>query len=305
MNKIVVLDTNVLLADPNSVLSFPRAEVVIPETVLSELDKLKTARVDPDLRFRGREVSRILFDLSEEGSLVDGVELPDGGTLRVMPFDADTRDLPEGISARNADDRILITALQVQRACRSGLRCPTHHERPQHAAQGPDPRHSGRALRQRRRGQLRQALHHPAIPALPRAAHDSCGRARRVRRRRLHRHVLAAGARRRQACPRSSRGCSRPTSSRRSTRSNTLQTNPNDTEALLKMANIYFDANGATAETDAGAAIKLRTAGNPLLRALPEALAARQRRSRRPRHALLRDRPDRPSDSRSGYGPPA
>ena len=65
MNKIVVLDTNVLLADPNSVLSFPRAEVVIPETVLGELDKLKTARVDPDLRFRGREVSRILFELSE------------------------------------------------------------------------------------------------------------------------------------------------------------------------------------------------------------------------------------------------
>jgi cytochrome c-type biogenesis protein CcmH/NrfG len=117
MQKIVVLDTNVLLADPNSVLSFPRAEVVIPETVLAELDKLKTARVDPDLRFRGREVSRILFDLSEEGSLVDGVELPDGGTLRVAPFDVDTKDLPEGVSPRNSDDRILITALQVHRTC--------------------------------------------------------------------------------------------------------------------------------------------------------------------------------------------
>ena len=96
MNKIVVLDTNVLLADPNSILSFPRAEVVIPETVLSELDKLKTARVDPDLRFRGREVSRILFDLSEEGSLVEGVELPDGGSLRVMPFDADMQGHARG-----------------------------------------------------------------------------------------------------------------------------------------------------------------------------------------------------------------
>ncbi len=123
MNKIVVLDTNVLLADPNSVLSFPRAEVVIPETVLAELDKLKTARVDPDLRFRGREVSRILFDLSEEGSLVDGVELPDGGMLRVMPFDADSKDLPDGVSLRNADDRILVTALQVSRACASTGEC--------------------------------------------------------------------------------------------------------------------------------------------------------------------------------------
>ena len=119
MDTIVILDTNVLLADPNSVLSFPRADVVIPETVLSELDKLKTARVDPDLRFRGREVSRILFDLSEEGSLVDGVELPDGGSLRVAPFDSD-HDVPEGVSPRNADDRILITANQVLKHAEPG-----------------------------------------------------------------------------------------------------------------------------------------------------------------------------------------
>jgi len=115
MNKIVVLDTNVLLADPNSVLSFPRAEVVIPETVLGELDKLKTARVDPDLRFRGREVSRILFELSEEGSLVDGVDLPDGGSLRVAPFENDGT-LPDGFQTRNADDRVLATAYQVRKA---------------------------------------------------------------------------------------------------------------------------------------------------------------------------------------------
>src|SRR5512139_2239332 len=102
--KIYVLDTNVLLADPGVILSFPDAEVVIPETVLAELDKLKTSRVDPDLRFRGREVSRVLFDLSEQGSLTEGVPLPDGGTLRVATED---NGMPEGLSARNADDRIL------------------------------------------------------------------------------------------------------------------------------------------------------------------------------------------------------
>jgi len=112
MNRVVILDTNVLLADPNSVLSFPRADVVIPETVLGELDKLKTARVDPDLRFRGREVSRLLFELSEDGSLVDGVDLPDGGTLRVATYDSDT-PLPQGFTTRNSDDRILATAFQV------------------------------------------------------------------------------------------------------------------------------------------------------------------------------------------------
>ncbi len=113
MGKVVILDTNVLLADPNSMLSFPRTEIVIPETVLGELDKLKTARVDQDLRFRGREVSRTLFELSEDGSLVDGVELPDGGgRLRVAPFDSD-QPLPQGVSVRNADDRILATAYHI------------------------------------------------------------------------------------------------------------------------------------------------------------------------------------------------
>jgi len=113
MTKVVVLDTNVLLAEPTAILSFPRSDVVIPETVLGELDKLKTARVDPDLRFRGREVSRILFDLSEEGSLVEGVELPDGGTLKVVPFVSET-PLPAGMQTRNSDDRILASVFQAR-----------------------------------------------------------------------------------------------------------------------------------------------------------------------------------------------
>lgn len=115
MNKVVILDTNVLLADPNAILSFPRADVVIPETVLGELDKLKTARVDPDLRFRGRETSRLLFELSEDGSLIDGVEIPDGGMLRVATYDSDL-PLPSGFTTRNSDDRILATAFQIWNA---------------------------------------------------------------------------------------------------------------------------------------------------------------------------------------------
>lgn len=112
MSKVVILDTNVLLADPNALLGFPRADVVIPEPVLGELDKLKTARVDPDLRFRGREVSRMLFELSEDGSLIEGVDLPDGGTLRVAPLPEGTK-LPDGMSLRQTDDKILATAYAV------------------------------------------------------------------------------------------------------------------------------------------------------------------------------------------------
>lgn len=110
--RTIVLDTNVLLANPDTLFSFPDAQVIIPETVLGEIDKLKTQRVDPDLRYRGREVSRMLFELSETGRLADGVDLPDGGSVRVVPLSPDT-DLPEGLSGRNADDRILAVAYQV------------------------------------------------------------------------------------------------------------------------------------------------------------------------------------------------
>lgn len=111
----VVLDTNVLLSDPEVLLSFHDADVIIPETVLGELDKLKTSRVDPDLRYRGREVSRHLFELSDQGNLVDGVDLPGGGTLRVVPLDTDTA-FPEGLTPKNGDDRILAVAMQVRGA---------------------------------------------------------------------------------------------------------------------------------------------------------------------------------------------
>lgn len=114
--RTVVLDTNVLLSDPGVLLAYPESDVIIPETVLGEIDKLKVSRVDQDLRFRGREVSRMLFELSETGNLVEGVALPDGGTLKVSPLDSELA-LPEGLGTRNADDRILATAYQ---ACVSG-----------------------------------------------------------------------------------------------------------------------------------------------------------------------------------------
>ncbi len=110
--RTIVLDTNVLLSEPDILHAFPGAEVIVPETVLGELDRLKTARVDPDLRYKGREVSRILFGLSEEGNLTGGVDLGNGGTLRVVPL-RNENEMPEGLSSRNADDRILAVAMQV------------------------------------------------------------------------------------------------------------------------------------------------------------------------------------------------
>jgi thioredoxin-like negative regulator of GroEL len=111
--RTVVIDTNVLLSQPDVVHTFHEADVVIPEMVLSEIDKLKTARVDPELRYKGRQVSRILFELSEIGSLHEGVQLANGSTLRIVGLASDN-DMPKGLSARNTDDRILAVAIGLQ-----------------------------------------------------------------------------------------------------------------------------------------------------------------------------------------------
>src|SRR5699024_438282 len=43
-HKYFVLDTNVLIHDPNSLLNFEEHGVVVPMTVLEELDKLKSGK---------------------------------------------------------------------------------------------------------------------------------------------------------------------------------------------------------------------------------------------------------------------
>ena len=287
MKKIVVLDTNVLLADPNSVLSFPRAEVVIPETVLAELDKLKTARVDPDLRFRGREVSRILFDLSEEGSLVDGVELPDGGLAARHAVRRGHQGPARGhhhAQRRRPHPRHGAAGAPAVRG--PGLRRPARHQRPQHAAQGADARHPGRAPRRRRRGRLREALHHPAVPALPRPASRILAVALAVFVGVVFIAVYSQQGRRDgSAMPAEFKALLSADQLAALDALNTLQTNPNDSEALLKMANIYFDPNAGARADRRRRGDQLRPAGHPLLRALPQALAAGQRRARRPRDA--------------------
>jgi PhoH-like ATPase len=51
-----VIDTNVLLSDPQALFAFENADVVITGTVIRELDKKKS---DPDLGYTARETLRI------------------------------------------------------------------------------------------------------------------------------------------------------------------------------------------------------------------------------------------------------
>jgi tetratricopeptide (TPR) repeat protein len=111
---IYILDTNVLLYNPRAIYAFPEAEVVIPDTVLAELDKIKVSRMDKDLRYRSREISRILFDLSEFGKLTEGIPFGQNSLVRVVVFDPE-KPLVDFLNSRSSDDRILAVAYQLKK----------------------------------------------------------------------------------------------------------------------------------------------------------------------------------------------
>ena len=79
--KHFVLDTNVLLHNPESINSFGDNYVVLPMTVIEELDNFK--RTNDELGRSARQVIRQLDHLRSEGTLKNGVKLPNGGVLKI------------------------------------------------------------------------------------------------------------------------------------------------------------------------------------------------------------------------------
>ena len=111
----VVIDTSVLIADPSSLLCFPSCEVVIPLTVIEELDGLKT-RAD-DVGRAARTALRTIEDLRKKagGSIHQPVPLTDevdGGTVHIEVNGIQRHRLIEnGLDPEIPDNRIIGAAL--------------------------------------------------------------------------------------------------------------------------------------------------------------------------------------------------
>ena len=123
--KTFVLDTNVLLHDPQSIFKFEDNNLAIPVEVLEELDAIKTEQSTERGR-NARRVHRILSELLPDSrSMHEGVKLQNGGTLSVIinPWLADPalRDTPQMTAFRailpdlaKKDNRIIAAALYVK-----------------------------------------------------------------------------------------------------------------------------------------------------------------------------------------------
>lgn len=82
--KTYVLDTNIILHNPNALLMFEDNDIVIPDVVIDELDKHK--RDNGEVGANARAASRMLDSFRnkpENGDILSGYKLENGGTLRV------------------------------------------------------------------------------------------------------------------------------------------------------------------------------------------------------------------------------
>jgi PhoH-like ATPase len=116
MKKTYVLDTNVLLHDAQALFRFEDNDVVIPMTVIEEIDRFKK-----DLNETGRnarQISRTLDGLREKTRLMEGVPLEGGGVLKVvLCSDAALQRLPLELRGEQADNRILAVAADLMKSC--------------------------------------------------------------------------------------------------------------------------------------------------------------------------------------------
>ena len=122
--KQFVLDTNVLLHNPNAIFVFQENDVVIPFAVIEELDKLK--RQEDDIGRNAREVIRRLDRLRAKGPLTNGVRWGDSsplsgaaastapsgttGTIRIVISD---EKRPHAIADDTKDNRIIAVAWEL------------------------------------------------------------------------------------------------------------------------------------------------------------------------------------------------
>ncbi len=122
--KTFVLDTNVLLHNPKAIFVFQENDIVIPLSVLEELDHFKGT--SDDRGRNARECIRYLDALRVKGRLTDGVRLGNGGpalkaaagfnatgTLRI---DVTMYPRPEPLEQDKPDNRIIAVAWALHQA---------------------------------------------------------------------------------------------------------------------------------------------------------------------------------------------
>jgi PhoH-like ATPase len=114
MPKTYVLDTNVLLHNPDALFAFEENNVVIPFAVIEEIDNQKKRQ--DEIGRNARVVSRELDGLRAHNRLSEGVALPRGGRLIIELNNSHVINFPQGLDPAKCDNRILAVAYNLSLA---------------------------------------------------------------------------------------------------------------------------------------------------------------------------------------------
>jgi PhoH-like ATPase len=113
--KLFVLDTNVVLHDSSCIYQFHTHDIIVPITVIKELDKFKKG--NDTLNYHAREFLRALDNLSGDKLFEEGVQIgPDRGKIIVKLEQPIAQQLKDNFNLDIADHHILNTAYCVAKA---------------------------------------------------------------------------------------------------------------------------------------------------------------------------------------------
>lgn len=111
--QILVLDTSVLVHDPNAINTFSNSEIYLPITILEELDKVK--KLPNDAGRNARIAIKQLDLLADQGSIHQGIKIINNNILKI-----DVNDYGHlGSDANYGDNRILACARKLQSSNKS------------------------------------------------------------------------------------------------------------------------------------------------------------------------------------------
>jgi PhoH-like ATPase len=112
--KLFVLDTNVMLHDSSCIYQFDEHDIVIPITVLEELDQFKKG--NGSLNYHAREILRAMDSLSERKLFNGGVPIgSEKGNISVKLGHEFSSDFSFNFSSHNPDHQILHIAYQLSK----------------------------------------------------------------------------------------------------------------------------------------------------------------------------------------------
>ena len=112
--KVFVFDTNVILHDFKSIFSFEETNIVIPITVLEEVDKFKKG--SDTINFNAREFIRELDNLVDNGKdmFSNGAILPNKSKIFVDVNNEEREDFKKIFSGNIPDHKILSSAYNIK-----------------------------------------------------------------------------------------------------------------------------------------------------------------------------------------------